>query len=56
MYTLEQLVRLSHSLSAQIQGQWVPARPLIGPLAWRIRDAWRVLRGTADAVEWPAGQ
>lgn len=34
-------------------GVWVAARPLSGPLIWRIRAAWSVLRGHADAFTWP---
>jgi len=29
---------------------WVKAKPTLGPLRWRIRDAWRVLLGKAEAV------
>ena len=32
--------------------QWVPARPIPPPLRDRLRDAWMVLRGKADAVCW----
>lgn len=30
----------------------VPARPVDGPFIDRIRDAWAVLRGHADAFTW----
>jgi len=31
-------------------GRWVLAKPLPGPLSWRLRDAWEVFRGRAEAV------
>lgn len=35
-------------------GRWVPARPLgFCSLGNRIRCAWIVFTGRADAVEWP---
>ena len=43
--------------SAEINGRWVAARPL-GFASWshRIKAAWMVLTGKADAVKWPEGQ
>jgi len=39
---------------------WVPARPLpfygLGALWQRCKDAASVLRGRAEAFEWPGGQ
>jgi len=35
----------------EVCGRWFTSRPLPGPLRWRIRDAWNVLTGRADAVE-----
>ncbi|KKK95466.1 hypothetical protein LCGC14_2672510 [marine sediment metagenome] len=32
---------------------WIAARPELGPLVWRFRDAWAVLTGRADAFTWP---
>jgi len=36
-------------------GRWLPAVPLPYYPEWpgRIRDAWAVLRGRAEAVQWP---
>ncbi len=31
-------------------GEWVPALPESMGLRWRLRDAWAVLRGRAEAV------
>lgn len=35
----------------QIDGKWVIARPIIAPLICRIRDAWQVIKGKADAIK-----
>lgn len=42
---------------AGINGKWVPARPLgaVGIVA-RIKAAWLVFTGKADAVTWPEDQ
>lgn len=49
-------VELRAATQALINGKWVPARSYPGPLSWRIKGAWMVLTGKADAVIWPAGQ
>ena len=42
---------------AQINGKWVPARPLgLGTIVSRLKLAWMVFTGKADAVVWPEGQ
>jgi hypothetical protein len=41
---------------ALISGKWVPARPLIQPFIVRLRAAWLVMTGRADAVIWPEKQ
>ena len=56
IYTLRSLLEQTASVQAQINGKWVPVRPLYGPLSWRIRAAWLVLTGKADAVIWPENQ
>ena len=47
-------------LTRTAHGRWVPARPLPLPglrgLWGRIRAAWAVVRGKADAFTWPGGQ
>jgi hypothetical protein len=55
-WTLKALEALTRTVHTQIDGQWMPARPLRGPLTWRLKDAWLVLTGKADAVIWPRGQ
>ena len=59
MFQLEELMRIANSSVTFLNGRFVPARPLPGSF-WhgsfkygRLRAAWAVLRGTADAVIWP---
>lgn len=33
------------------RGTWVKARPVLGPFVWRLKDAWAVLLGRAEAVK-----
>lgn len=57
MYTLNEL--FNHSVQAEINGKWVPARPINyrhRSLAEKVRDAWAVFVGKADAFTWPEGQ
>ena len=59
-WTLRELIDRASSVQAEINAKWVPARPL--PMAGsyglllRIRAAWAVLRGNADAFTWPENQ
>ena len=52
MYRLRELMRWDVARELR-PGVWVPARPLDGPFIWRVRAAWEVLRGRADAFTWP---
>ena len=36
----------------KIDGQWKMARPPVGSFLERLKDAWLVLTGAADAVVW----
>jgi hypothetical protein len=60
MYTLEGLIKSAPEYRVEINGKWVPARP--EPLFYadgffsRLKDAWKVLKGDADAFTWPEGQ
>lgn len=54
MYTLERLRKWD--VSTSIGDRWVPGRPLINVFSRRLRDAWAVLIGKADAFTWPEGQ
>lgn len=40
-----------------INGKWMPARPIgLSGFSNRIKLAWMVFTGKADAVKWPGGQ
>lgn len=53
IWTLRDLIDHHHNVSVEIDGKWVPARPLG---LYRLRAAWLVFTGRADAVSWPGGQ
>lgn len=55
IYTLKSLMN-QDTLAKLPDGSWQPARPLSPFLQDRIRAAWMVLTGKADAVIWPGGQ
>lgn len=55
LYTIDD-IRGSLNTQAKINNKWVPARPFNGPFWWRIKAAWLVLIGKADAIVWPEGQ
>lgn len=59
-YTVKRLLDSAGSCHAEINGKWVPARPLrlkgIYGFRVRLREAWRVLRDELDTVKWPEGQ
>jgi hypothetical protein len=58
LYTLDGLHKLNREVGASHDGKvWYPARPLgLDTISNRIRCAWLVFTGRADAVTWPAGQ
>ncbi len=55
-YTLKQLIEHVSECQALLNGKWVPARPMSGPFMWRVKAAWHVLIGKADAFTWPEAQ
>jgi hypothetical protein len=59
IYTLENLFRTARGApAASRDGKvWYPARPEGGWFrGWRLKAAWLVFTGRADAVIWPGGQ
>jgi hypothetical protein len=56
IWNLRSLIDHCNSTRANIKGSWFPARPLAGPFIERLRAAWWVLRGRADAFTWPEDQ
>ena len=56
IYDLEDL-NDPNETQADINGKWVPARPLGFFSIWhRIRCAWLAFTGACDLVRWPEGQ
>jgi len=60
MWTLKQL-QDSNVPMAYINNKWIPARPLNTKKEYlsvwkRIKRAWAVFTGRADAFTWPEGQ
>lgn len=59
MWNLEDLVIYVNKrevMSSNGDG-YVPARPLSGAFCFeKLKAAWEVFRGRADAVKWPQGQ
>ncbi|PUB80894.1 MAG: hypothetical protein DBP02_19820 [gamma proteobacterium symbiont of Ctena orbiculata] len=46
-----------HNSMAEINGKWVPARPLGFFSIWhRFECAWLAFTGQVDLVRWPEGQ
>ena len=60
IWGLKGLVESSERDQAQINGKWVPARPVgllgMSGLLNRLKAAKLVFDGKADAVKWPEGQ
>lgn len=60
MWTLKSLCDHCNTCSVEINEKWVPARPLsmlgIEGLIQRLKDAWKVVAGEAEAFTWPEGQ
>lgn len=59
IYELSHLAASIDRAHAEINGKWVPARPINYRCeSWwnRVKAAWLVLCGKADAVIWPEGQ
>ena len=56
MYTIKELFGIIQTNHVEYDGSWYSARPIPPELRRRIKDAWLVLIGRADAVRWPKGQ
>jgi len=47
------------TVQTEINGKWVPARPInwtCRSLRVRVKEAWAVFKGEAEAFKWPEGQ
>jgi hypothetical protein len=59
IWRLKQLMRMSQSVSVEIDDEWTPARPInykFYTLRERIHAAWMVFTRKAEAFVWPKGQ
>lgn len=58
IYTLQSLAMTAATTSTKDhEGLWIPARPMgFTQIRYRLRAAWLVFTGRADAVTWPGGQ
>lgn len=61
MWTLKGLMKSASQTQAEINGKWVPARPLNYMRKYcsiwkRLRYAWEVVKGRAETFTWPSGQ
>lgn len=57
IWRLRDLFVAANGSQAEIEGRWVPARPLgFYGVTHRFRAAWMVFTGKADAVVWPGNQ
>lgn len=57
LWTLKSLLEYIPTVSAEIGGRWVPARPLgVYSIRHRLNIAWKVFTGKADAFTWPEEQ
>ena len=57
LWTLRDLVDHCYTTQTCIENKWVPTRPInYTSLSIRVKSAWLVFTGKADAVIWPCGQ
>ena len=55
MYTIKEIVQTAQENHAEIDGEWIPARPInykYRSFKEKLSDAWSVFTGKADAVKW----
>lgn len=59
MWTLKELLQSCNEVHVEIDGQWVPSRPinwLHRSFREKVREAWMVYKGEADCFIWPGKQ
>ena len=57
IWSLAGLMRHCNTTRAEIDGKWVPAKPLdYRTLKTKFKEAKAVFKGEADAFTWPCGQ
>ena len=61
MWRLKDLMKSASETTTEINGKWVPARPLNGlkghcSFQKRLKDAWKVFQCRAEAFKWDENQ
>ena len=59
IWNLKTLIKHCNENSAEINGKWVPARPLnfqYRTFLEKVKDSWAVYKGKAEAFKWPEEQ
>ena len=59
MWTLKALIQFSSQTQKEINGKWVPCRPdncAVESFSMRVKSAWAVFTGRAEAFTWPENQ
>jgi len=59
MWQLKDLLKHCNETSTEINGKWVPARPVnwtCRTFTERIKEAWEVYKGKAEPFYWPENQ
>ncbi len=57
LWKVDSLIKHASECQAEINGKWVPARAMgLFSLVSRLKLAWLVLSGKADALVWLEGQ
>ena len=57
IYMTQEWVKGLDEVTTEIDGRWVPARPLgLSSIWYRLRASWLVFTGKADALRWPGDQ
>ncbi len=53
IYNADWLIENGGDITTQIDSRWVACRPCSGTFRFeKIKSAWEVLRGRADALKW----
>lgn len=59
MYTIKEITEIIRTAQTEINEKWVAARPInykYVSILNKIKDAWMVLTGKADAIMWEEGR
>jgi hypothetical protein len=57
IYKYENIKNSMHYSQVEINGEWVPARPVGYYSIWRrFKAVWLAFTGQCDLVRWPGGQ